>query len=72
MIDRVELRKDRLNTEQTVANYLGVSKRTITRFAKGEHSSGRKLKCFSICNNTRRYAYDDVMAFLNNSKQATR
>lgn len=65
---RIYLAKDRLNNEQTVADYLGVSKRTVTKFATGKHSSGRKLKCVRICAGTRRYTYDDVMNFVNEQR----
>ncbi len=62
---RIYLAKDRLNNEQTVADYLGVSKDTVARFAKGVHSSGRHLKCITLCEGKRRYTYDDVMDFIN-------
>ena len=65
---RIYLAKDRLNNEQTVADYLGVSKDTVARFAKGVHSSGRHQKCITLSTCKRRYTYDDVMNFVNEER----
>ena len=65
---RVQLRKDRLNTEETVANYLGISKLSVSRLAKGTHSCGRKIKSIQIVGGVRRYEYDAVMEFINEGR----
>ena len=65
---RVQLRKDRLNTEDTVADYLGISKRTLARLSGGDHSSGRKIKHIQLMNQIRRYEYDAVMDFINEGR----
>ena len=65
---RVQLRKDRLNTEETVANYLGISKSTLARLSRGAHSSGRRIKHIQLMNQTRRYEYDAVMEFIDQGR----
>ena len=65
---RVQLRKDRLNTEETVANYLGISKLSVSRLAKGTHSCGRKIKSIQIVGGVRRYEYDAVMEFIDQGR----
>ena len=65
---RVQLRKDRLNTEDTVADYLGISKVTLARLSRRAHRSGRKIKCIQIMGRTRRYEYDAVMDFINEGR----
>ena len=55
---------DRLNSPEVEAEYLGLSRRALTKMATGKHRSGRRIGCFEVTPRQRRYKYEQVMDFV--------
>jgi hypothetical protein len=59
-MERVQLRNDRLNKPETVAEYLGISKRTVIDLARGNHPSGKTLPCVEVMPKVLRFRGTDI------------
>tara|TARA_Y100001934_G_scaffold229404_1_gene276384 strand:+ start:117 stop:392 length:276 start_codon:yes stop_codon:yes gene_type:complete len=59
-MQRIELRNDRSNTAETVADYLGVSKRTVLEMASGKHKCGKTLPFVEVMPKVLRFHGEDI------------
>jgi hypothetical protein len=59
-MERVRLRNDRLNKPETVAEYLGISKRTVIDMARGNHPSGKTLPFVEVTPKVLRFRGTDI------------
>jgi hypothetical protein len=57
---RVQMRNDRLNKPETVAEYLGISKRTVLDMARGNHPSGKTLPFVEVMPKVIRFRGGDI------------
>lgn len=55
---------DQWVTPEAVADYLSLPKRTVLRFARGTHSSGRRLPCIRLDGKKVRFKVADVLQFI--------
>jgi excisionase family DNA binding protein len=63
-MQRIEIRTDRLNTPETVADYLGLTKDTVIRMARGRHCSGRKIKAVEVLPRKLRFKAEDIAEYV--------
>ena len=60
---------DQLVPIETVEHYTGLSKRTISKFANGKHSNGKKLPFYSFGAKEVRFKVRDVIDFVEGSRR---
>ena len=59
-MERVRLHNDRLNKPETVAEYLGLSKRTVLEMARGKHRCGKTLPFVEVMPKVLRFRGEDI------------
>ena len=58
---RIQIRNDRLNKPEAVAEYLGISKRTVLDMARGNHPSGKTLPFVEVMPKVLRFRGADIV-----------
>ena len=59
-MERELLRNDRLKKPETVAEYLGISKRIVTDLARGNHPSGKTSPCAEVMQEVLQFRGTDI------------